>query len=163
MQSYVEQSIKPRIRPWGSVVLVVLTTRHHISAKVGANFADKRRTFGRIVCLQTEDTEFYVEANAQNEWVCGLCQSQGILNNWKTHRFGNWTCFRLQIRGGIHLLCWVSGLTGSVVFSSYLEFRAMDKVLKPIDSECFTTSPEPFRIYMWRESSKNLHTLLSTR
>jgi hypothetical protein len=31
----------------------------------------------------------------------------GIQNNYKTQNFGNWVCFRLLVRGGIHLLCWV--------------------------------------------------------
>jgi hypothetical protein len=34
------------------------------------------------------------------------------------------------------------------VFSSYLEFWAMDKVHKPSDSECYTSTLEYFRIYL---------------
>jgi hypothetical protein len=26
---------------------------------------------------------------------------------WKAQRFGNWICFRPQVRGGRHLLCWI--------------------------------------------------------
>jgi hypothetical protein len=43
----------------------------------------------------------------QNHWVSRLCPLIGILNTRKTKRFGNWICFRLQVRWGRHLLCWV--------------------------------------------------------
>jgi hypothetical protein len=33
------------------------------------------------------------------------------------------------------------------LFSSYLEFRTMDKVQKPTHSECYTPSSEPVRFY----------------
>jgi hypothetical protein len=36
----------------------------------------------------------------QNQWVSGLCPSSGILNSYKTQRFGNWICSRLQASGG---------------------------------------------------------------
>jgi hypothetical protein len=35
----------------------------------------------------------------------------------------------------------------NIVFSSYLEFRTLDKVHKPGDSECCTPSSELFRFY----------------
>jgi hypothetical protein len=35
----------------------------------------------------------------QDYWVFGLCPSSGILRNRTTQRFGNWICFRPQVRG----------------------------------------------------------------
>jgi hypothetical protein len=36
-----------------------------------------------------------------------------------------------------------------VVFSNFLEYQTMDKVQKPINSECYTPSSEPIRIYFY--------------
>jgi hypothetical protein len=37
----------------------------------------------------------------QRYWVFGLCPSSGFFlnNNEKTQRFGNWICFRTQVKG----------------------------------------------------------------
>jgi hypothetical protein len=42
----------------------------------------------------------------QNFQVSGLCASCRILNARK-QRFGNWICFRPQVKGMRYLLCWV--------------------------------------------------------
>jgi hypothetical protein len=41
------------------------------------------------------------------------------------------------------------GITGILDFVhlSFLEYRTMDKVQNPSNSECYTPSPDPFRIY----------------
>jgi hypothetical protein len=40
-----------------------------------------------------------MEYNTQNYWVFGLYPSSGILKHYKTQRFGNWICLRLQVKG----------------------------------------------------------------
>jgi hypothetical protein len=45
--------------------------------------------------------------------------------------------------------------SGSSCVLKYVEFRTMDKVLKPCDSERATPPPEPFRFYMQKWSWTN--------
>jgi hypothetical protein len=40
------------------------------------------------------DTQIY--------WVFGFCPSSGILKNLRSQPFGNWVCFRPQVREEIH-------------------------------------------------------------
>jgi hypothetical protein len=40
----------------------------------------------------------------------------------------------------------------NVIFSSYLEYRTMDRVHKPSVSECYAPSSEPFRLYLLSET-----------
>jgi hypothetical protein len=46
-------------------------------------------------------------SDTQNHWVPGLCPPLANLNSYRTRRFGNWICFRPQVRGRRHLFCWV--------------------------------------------------------
>jgi hypothetical protein len=39
--------------------------------------------------------------------VSAHCLSSGILNSQKIQHFEDWIRFRLQVRGGRHLHCWV--------------------------------------------------------
>jgi hypothetical protein len=39
---------------------------------------------------------------AEESWVCWLCSSSAILNNYKTQRYRNWICVRLQVMGRRH-------------------------------------------------------------
>jgi hypothetical protein len=48
-----------------------------------------------------------IRTNFQTYSVSGLFPSSGILNSYKTLRFGNWICFHLQVIGARHLLFWV--------------------------------------------------------
>jgi hypothetical protein len=34
----------------------------------------------------------------QSYWVSGVHSPYGVVNNEKTQRFGNWICFRLQVK-----------------------------------------------------------------
>jgi hypothetical protein len=91
--------------------------------------------------------------NIQKLWVFGLSPSYGILK--KSTRFGNWICFRLQVRRETPALFgplerfsdWNSlslrlsppspedGKRSSfrnVVFSSFSDYRTVDKVQNPV-------------------------------
>jgi hypothetical protein len=78
----------------------------------------------------------------------------------KTQRFGNWICFRPQVRRETPTLLWRVGTqhgrrpsphlstetdpVSKTLFSSYLECWTMDKAQKPSNSECYTPSSESF-------------------
>jgi hypothetical protein len=106
--------------------------------------------------------------NPLNYWVFGLCPFSGILK--KTQHFGNWICFRSQVRvsetsillGPLEratLNQWtVCKGPNRVVFPtlspqcSLVLFRIPDDGQgrkKPSNSECYTPSLEPFRIYLY--------------
>jgi hypothetical protein len=108
---------------------------------------------------------------AQSHWLSGLYPSSRILNTRKRNVSGT---------GSISGFRWKEGDIYSVgdlskgpqqmspypnlkmetepasetLLPSYLEFRTMDKVQKPSDSECCTPSSEHFRFQIWHQIAK---------
>jgi hypothetical protein len=94
--------------------------------------------------------------------------------NKRIQRFGNWICFHPQVSGR-HLLCWAQVQWLRLAVSNgpiregispftwgqkqiqlpkrcilqFFEYRTMGKVQKPSNSECYTPSSEPFKIYFF--------------
>jgi hypothetical protein len=105
--------------------------------------------------------------SSQNHWISGLSPPPGSLHTQKTQHFGNWTCLRPDVMGEMHLLCWapykdlisITGLSSpedgnrsrfpNVVFTSYIEFRTIDRIQKTSNSECYSLSSEPFRVFLY--------------
>jgi hypothetical protein len=83
----------------------------------------------------------------------GLFSSSGILG---IRRFGNWICFRLQVRKKDTQLGPLkrANLNPKRRVFYYLEFRTIEEVQKPSNSVCHPPSSEPFRIY--KKCSRNL-------
>jgi hypothetical protein len=107
-----------------------------------------------------------VGSKRKNYWVFGLFPSSGFLENRKKCRFGNWICFRPQVKGkktptqlGPLEKANLSHWTGSPftwwskqfqfskrrVFYS-IEYRTMEKVQKHRNFVRYTESSEPFKI-----------------
>jgi hypothetical protein len=70
-------------------------------------------------CLKTEtdaapETLCFLESREFWRWCIALRIAgsldcvHGILNDYKTQRFGRWICVRPQVKGRWHLLCWVT-------------------------------------------------------
>jgi hypothetical protein len=115
----------------------------------------------------------------KNYWVSGLCPSSGILiiRKHKVSEIGSVSFFRWR-EGDTYSVGFRKNLDISkrpkraaislpppedgnrsryssqyVVFSSYLEFRTIDEVQKPSNSECYTPSSEPLRLYYLHHQS----------
>jgi hypothetical protein len=66
----------------------------------------------------------------QNYWFFGFCPSSGILETRK------------------HNVSETDPVSKTLFFFYFLQYWTMDKVQRPSNSECYTPSSEPFRIYM---------------
>jgi hypothetical protein len=93
-----------------------------------------------------------------------------VFQKKKTRRFGNWICFRPQVKvGRRHLLSWAPyreliSITGPPVSetSCFLEYRTMEKVQKnSVNSVQHTASSKSFQVYS-RVVSVLLVSLLAT-
>jgi hypothetical protein len=64
---------------------------------------------GCSAALTQKWTACYLMTNKLHWILCvsGLFPSSGILNNYKTRRFGNVFCFRPQVKLKRHVLCWI--------------------------------------------------------
>jgi hypothetical protein len=60
-----------------------------------------------IYCRLKHENDCEHVIGIQNYWVSALCPSSGIVITRK-QCFGNWICFRSQVRVGRHQLCGVS-------------------------------------------------------
>jgi hypothetical protein len=74
--------------------------------------------------------------NSLDYWVFGLSPSPGILKTQIRQRFGNWICFRPQVRGGVELhVYYPSALRRKQIqfpkLCCFIEYQTMDKVQNP--------------------------------
>jgi hypothetical protein len=84
----------------------------------------------------------------QNYWVFGLFPLSGIQ---RTRRFGNWICFRPQVKVGEKTPTLLGPWERADLnhwTSCSLEYQTMEKVLKYSNSVCYTPSSEQFRMHV---------------
>jgi hypothetical protein len=86
----------------------MLTTQQTTQQKAATDFADKRQSLG----WSTGQVELQLCAPSpppQCHFMSWYRNNSVVRNSKykKPQRFGNWICFRPQVRGGRHLLYWV--------------------------------------------------------
>jgi hypothetical protein len=96
------------------------------------------------ICLHTQYSE------SLGVWTLSIVRYSKI---YEHQYFGNWICFRPQVRKEEFL---------KYVFY-ILEYQMMEKVQTPSDSECYTPLSEPFKIYIECLTELKLSSVMKAR